>query len=286
MTSFIGKISDETVRLTETERRLADALIEERHETVFLSGPQLAERLNIHEAAATRLAQKLGYKGYPQLRTALQKEMMEGPTAAARMRRSVKVAGAKGYLADLVASDIAALEILAQTVPQKDIDRAADIIFAARRVFLFGQGHAESILSFLRRRLDRFGITTITLTGRSRDIAERVVSLGAEDAVIAMAFRKQPEAYAPLISLATETSTPTILISDLAGAGMTPRVDLTLAAPRGRSGSEFQTPTVPFAIVNSVLLTIAGRHEGRSIGALERLSELFNKFDENGGGGR
>ena len=34
-----------------------------------------------------------------------------------------------------------------------------------------------------------------------------------------------------------------------------------------------------FAIVNGIVLTIAGRHEREIIGRLEKLSELFNDFD-------
>lgn len=280
MPSFLERISDQAVKLTETERKLVDALVDQRHVTVFLSGPQLADRLGVHQAAATRLAQKLGYKGYPQLRSALQREMMESQDAAKRMRRSVEKAEGKGYLEDLVASEIAALEYLVQTLPQQTLDDAADAIFGARNVYLFGQGHALSVLSFLQRRLDRFGMTTLGLTGRGRDVAERVVALENNDIVIAMAFRKQPEGYAGLIAHAQKVGARTILISDLSGPEMTPRAEIILAAPRGRSGSEFQTPTVPFAIANSLLLTIAGRHERSSIGALEKLSKLFKHFDD------
>jgi len=280
MTSFIDRIAEDSVKLTETERKIVDALVERRHETVFLSGPQLAERLSVHEAAATRLAQKLGYKGYPQLRAALQKEMVEGQDAAHRMRRSIELAGEKGYLQDLIASEIAALENLARTISQEEIDKTVDMIFEAKRVFLFGQGHAQSVLSFLQRRLDRFGMTTIGLSGRGRDIAERIVSLGAGDVVLGMAFRKQPEGYGPLMTHARAAGARTILISDLSGLSMEPRADLILAAPRGRSGSEFQTPTVPFAVVNAVLITMAGRHDKQAIGALEKLSEVFRHFEE------
>lgn len=278
---FLDRIQEGSIKLTDTERRLVDALVEERHETVFLSGPQLAERLGVHQAAATRLAQKLGYKGYPELRSALQREMMESQNAAQRMRRSVKNAEGRGYLRDLVASEIAALEYLVQTMTQEELDKAADAVFEAKHIYLFGQGHALSVLSFLQRRLDRFGMTTLTLAGRGRDIAERIVGLNSNDVVIAMAFRKQPEGYGPLISHAHAVGARTILISDLSGAEMRPRPEIILAAPRGRSGSEFQTPTVPFAIANSMLLTIAGRHEKRSIGALEKLSKLFDHFGEN-----
>lgn len=73
--------------------------MDNRAEAAFLSGPQLAERAQVHEATATRLAQKLGYKGYPELRAQLQRELVEGQDAAARVRRSVSKVEHGGFLA-------------------------------------------------------------------------------------------------------------------------------------------------------------------------------------------
>lgn len=277
--TLLDRIKAQSPRLTEADQRLIGVLMENSAEAAFLSATQLAERVNVHEAAATRLAQKLGYKGYPEMRAELQRGLMESHDAANRIRRSLEKVEHGNYLADLIGSEISALESLKQCISQKDIDRAADMIVGASRVFLFGQGHAQSITSFLRRRLDRFGLTTIALEGRGRDIAERVVSLDKKDIVVALAFRKQPQSYAPLVDLCRSRKAPVILISDLAGSVMRPEADLMLAAPRGRSGSEFQTPTIPFAIVNAVLLTIAGRHRKRMMSALENLTELFKSFD-------
>lgn len=277
--TLLDRIKAQSPRLTEADHRLIGVLTENSAEAVFLSATQLAERVNVHEAAATRLAQKLGYKGYPEMRADLQRGMMESQDAANRIRRSLEKVAHGDYLADLIGSEISALENLRQCIAQKDIDRAADMIVAAERIYLFGQGHAQSVISFLQRRLDRFGLTTIALQGRGRDIAERVVSLDKKDIVVALAFRKQPHSYAPLVDLCRRRKTPVVLISDLAGPMMRPEADLMLAAPRGRSGSEFQTPTIPFAIVNAVLLTIAGRHKKRMMGALENLTELFKSFE-------
>lgn len=277
--TILERIKSNSSKLTDSDQRLLAALLENRAEAAFMSGPQIAERAQVHEASATRLAQKLGYKGYPELRTQLQREVLEGQDAANRMRRSVAKVEHGDFLADLIAAEMAALENLMRCVSQDEIDAAADLIFAARRVFIFGQGHAQSVAGFLQRRLDRFGMTTIALTGRGRDIAERVVGMERGDLVLALAFRKQPKNYAPLLRHAVRMGAGSVLISDLAGPTMEPRADLMLAAPRGRSGSEFQTPTIPFAIVNAILMTIAGRHEDPIIGRLEKLSELFTDFE-------
>lgn len=277
--TLIDRIKAQSKRLTEADQKLIATMLENRAEAAFLSGPQLSQRASVHEATVTRLAQKLGYRGFPDLRAQLQREVLDDQDAATRMRRSVAKVEHGDYLTDLIAAEISALETLARSVPQSDVDRAADMIFEGRRVFVFGQGHAQSVAGFLQRRLDRFGMTTIALTGRGRDIAERMVSMDKSDIIIALAFRKQPQSYAPLVQHARRVGARTILISDLAGPLMEPVADLMLAAPRGRSGSEFQTPTIPFAIVNGIVLTIAGRHEREVIGRLEKLSELFNDFD-------
>lgn len=277
--TILDRIKAKSKKLTGADQKLIAAMLENRAEAAFLSGSQLSQRADVHEATATRLAQKLGYKGFPDLRAELQREVLLDQDAANRMRRSVAKVEHGDYLTDLIAAEITALETLARSVPQADVDRAADMVFEAHRVFVFGQGHAQSVAGFLQRRLDRFGMTTIALTGRGRDIAERLAAMEAKDIVVALAFRKQPQSYAPLIRHAARVGARTILISDLAGPLMAPAADLMLAAPRGRSGSEFQTPTIPFAIVNGMVLTIAGRHEREVIGRLEKLSELFNDFD-------
>lgn len=277
--TLLARIQDHSGRLTEADRRIIEIMLGQQSEAAFLSAAQLADRAQVHETTATRLAQKLGFAGYPDLRAQLQKELLEGQDAAARMRRSVSQVPDGGYLADLVGAEIAALENLLRCVAQEDLDAAADRIAAARRVFIFAQGHATATANFLQRRLDRFGMTTVLLTGRGRDVAEKLVSLTAEDLVLVLAFRKPPASYPALISLAREKGAATLLISDLAGPTMAPAPDLLLAAPRGRSGSEFQTPTIPMVIVSAILLTIAGRHDRQVVPKLEELADLFSRFE-------
>jgi DNA-binding MurR/RpiR family transcriptional regulator len=270
---FLARLTQSADRMTSTDQKMVAALLDRREELVFLSGPQLAERIDVHGAAPTRLAQKLGYKGFPELRTVLQDEMLNAQDAARRMQRSVKSAEKGNYLSDLIVSEVTALQNLDSLISQ-----SADTIFAAKKVFVFAQGHALPLAQFLTRRLDRFGMTTVTLTGRGRDVAERLVGMSKDDVVVSMAFRKQPSTFAPTMQHVRNIGAASILVSDLAGLIMTPEPDKVLAAPRGRSGSEFQTPTVPFVIVSAILLTMAARHEEETIGALEKLSAMFERL--------
>ena len=276
--SLISRIKDQSERLTNSDKRLIEVLLGQQDEAVFLSAAQLASRAQVHETTATRLAQKLGFSGYPELRAQLRDEMKQGQEPATRIRRSVAHVADGDYLADLVKGEQDALDSLLRCVSQDDLDAAADMIVAARRVYVFAQGHAVAIARLLRRRMDRFGLSTAMLTGRGREIAERAVALTDKDLVIALAFRRQPDGYEAMMGLAAKRGARTILISDLAGPTMTPPAQHIVAAPRGRSGSEFQSLNVPMTIINAILLTIAGRHEQQVVGKLEELADLFDTF--------
>ncbi len=276
--SLVSRIKSQSERLTSSDKRLIEVLLGQQDEAVFLSAAQLASRAKVHETTATRLAQKLGFSGYPELRAKLREEMMEGQAPALRIRRSVAQASDGDYLASLVKDEQEALDSLLRSISQPDLDAAADMIVAARRVYVFAQGHATAIAGLLLRRMDRFGLNTAMLTGRGREIAERAVALTGQDLVVALAFRRQPDGYDALMALAGARGARTLLISDLAGPTMTPSAEHVLAASRGRSGSEFQSLNIPMTIINAILLTIAGRHEQQVVGKLEELADLFDKF--------
>lgn len=133
-----------------------------------------------------------------------------------------------------------ALENLDRCISQDEIDRVADAIVAARKVFVFALGARPVGCLLLPAQVGSLRDDNRLAGGRGRDIAERVVSMGPQDIVVALAFRQQPGGYAPLVERAAQVGARTVLVSDLIGPTMEPVADVTLAAPRGRSGSEFQ----------------------------------------------
>jgi DNA-binding MurR/RpiR family transcriptional regulator len=277
--SFPDRLRDASDRLTDADSRAVRAILDDPRNAALLTVSELAARAGVHEATATRLAQKLGYKGYPALREALRQEYISGVDGGARVARSVGRVQAGGYLADLVASEMEALSSLPAAVGQGALDEAADRIMAARRVFLFAQGHALALAELAERRLRRFGRDVVALSGEPRTVAERLGLMRGDDLLLAFAFRAPPRGLEVVRGHAERVGAATLLVADLTAQAGVGRFDLALAAPRGRSGDEFQTLTVPMALVNALILTIAGRHKTEAIGALDHVADLIRAFD-------
>jgi DNA-binding MurR/RpiR family transcriptional regulator len=277
-TSFQDRLRDAAERLTEADTRAVRAILDDPRQAALLTVSELASRAGVHEATATRLAQKLGYKGYPAMREALQAAYISGADGGRRLARSVERIGENDILDDLVATEVEALLGLARHVEAGRLNGAADLIAGARRVFVFATGNASALADLAERRLRRFGFDVVLLAGDPRTLAEKLALVKHDDCVLAFAFRAKPRFLDGVFAAAGTADARVILVADLAAAAVCPTPFIGLAAPRGRSGEEFQTLTVPMAIVNALILTIARRHGEKTIGALDAVSELTQRL--------
>jgi DNA-binding MurR/RpiR family transcriptional regulator len=280
MTNFMEAVTLSQEQLTEADERLIRALLTNPTESAFLSAADIASRAGVHQASAVRLAKKLGFKGYPQLRASLQQELMQASEPALRLERRLSSMAGDDLLGALIGSEIQALLKITQHVTQVQLERAAQMLLAGRRVLLFARGHATSLVEFMQRRLRRMGLMPTAITAEGRDLAEQVLTLRQDDVVLAFAFHRTPPGLIPLLEHAQQVGAATLLISDTTGPLIRPQPDVLLAAPRGDE-QEFQTLTVPMTLCNALILTLARSDTPRSIEALEQLTKLLEHFDGN-----
>jgi DNA-binding MurR/RpiR family transcriptional regulator len=265
--SFDGK-------LTDSDRRLIGVLLADPVECSYLAAQEVAQRAGVHESTAGRLALKLGFKNYRSLRGGLRKtRLAEGETSAGRIRQRLDKVAERSILEVLVESEIRALtEMPAQIDPQQ-MTKAALALRDAGHVYLFGQGHAASLMDLFDRRLTRSGYRVTTVNHIDWEAADRLAALTAGDVLVTCAFRRPVDRLDRLFKHARSRRAVTILIGDMSGLMMRPRPDISLCASRGTEG-ESQSLTVPMAICNALVLELSRLDEGRSLAALDDLAAL------------
>ena len=263
--------------LTATDRKLVAVLQANPAEAAFWFANDLTEPLGLHQSAATRLAQRLGFPGYPQLRDALRQDYLAGSGPSQRLKGRLDQHPLDEVLRSFVDDEVAALSSLPDQVRQSELDALAAQVVSARTVYLYGQGNATILVDQLSRRLQRFGIRPVALTGSRRDIGEAVTPLASGDLLIAFAFRRVPSTLSPLLDLAAAESVPSVLITDTLLA-LSPSPTTIIAAPRGGTDA-FLSLTVPMAISNALVLTIARDAPETAVRTLDRLGVILDTFD-------
>ena len=279
--SFRQHVETHRDRLTRTDRVLVDEILAHPLDAPQWSGEEVASRVGAHAASATRMAQRLGYSGYLELRDDLRVDQgVHFRGAGDRFRSELSTLSGQGdpdaILDRLVADEIDALSDIARHVGQHHLDQLADRIVAARRVHLFARGNSSILVELLERRLRRFGIATVDLRGSGRELAEKVLTLSDQDVLIAFAFRRPPPNLPELLRHCADAGAYTALITDTLHT-LSPTLDAVISAPRGHQEG-FATLTVPMVIANALILTIAHRHPDAVLPSLDRLDGLLDSF--------
>lgn len=246
--SFRAVATRNTAALSTAEQKVMTVLLSAA--TSDTTAADVATQAGTHESTVVRLAKKLGYRGYPDLRRDLRADEANPLHAGAPMR-----AESGADLASFVADERAGLERLLEFVPQSEIDAAARSAAQARVIYIFANGDAGSLQELLARRFRRLGIVVVTLTPQAKDLAERFVPFDSSSMLIGFALRETPRMLPALIAEAQRRRGRSLLITDVPGAQFRPAPDHLIAALRS-ADSEYRTLIVPMAICYALQLAV------------------------------
>lgn len=277
--SITSIITQNQENLTPNERRLVKSVMDHPADAALGTASELAKATGVHEATASRLARKLGYASYSAFRDALRDEFIATRETATRFEKTIAETSSDTILGSLVQEEMQALGRMETYVSADQINAVAASLMAARRIFVYGTGNAEILSLLMLKRFRRFGKDVHKLNPDSRSLAEQAVGMGDGDVVLTFAFRRAPKGYAPLIETAREAGASTIVISGTTGTTLSPRPDLSLAAPRSGHPDAFQTLTVPMAVCNAVVIAAGLTAKEESLQKLEKLGQLIERFE-------
>ena len=235
--SVLERVKDVADSLTPAEQLLIKQVIASPRDIALGTASDLAHRIGVHEATASRLAKKLGYPNYAGFRAAIQEEFIVRTDPATRVRNTLQQTSTAGLLTDLVGREMEALAGLENYVDDGKIIAAARVLLKARRIYIFARGNAEALAVLIDRRLRRMGRDTVVLEGEGRDLADQVLGMNASDSIVGFAFRRQPTHYGPLMNHARSVGAASVVISGSVGPSLVPAADHLLFAPRAGSQS-------------------------------------------------
>tara|TARA_B100000780_G_scaffold122999_1_gene86202 strand:- start:4535 stop:5389 length:855 start_codon:yes stop_codon:yes gene_type:complete len=264
-------------KLTTADRDLISIILSEPSEVVYLSSSELAAKANVHASTVVRMARKLGFEGYPDMRKSVRYDVDQNSGFAniSQQRRTSIAHGSN--LASLVEGEMAALAAVLNSVSQGQIDEGAQLLANADVIYLVGRSSAEPLMVHLNRRLRRAGLRVETLLNlQRRDMAERLISLQENDVVIAFGFQAPislPASFEALIKHAQLIGAKTINIGDTSILTVRPRANLTLSVSRPDEGA-MQLRSGVMIVCEALAMTLANKNPERALLGLESLERL------------
>ncbi len=174
MTALV-KIRSERDRMSAIERRIADFMLENAQLLRDYSSQQLANALGISQSSVVKFCQKLGFKGYPDLKLSINEAVVRADNGNGN--------GVATHAEDTAASQDQSLwqrkseaeETTRLINPPQALVAAAAAIGRARTVFIIGLGEDDIHARAFALRLSLLGILTV----HNFDPAHMTASLSA-----------------------------------------------------------------------------------------------------------
>jgi DNA-binding MurR/RpiR family transcriptional regulator len=261
--------------LSPKERAVADFVLEHREEAAFLSAAEIAGRLGTSDATVVRAATALGYSGLPELKRELIDALRARATPAVRLGRSLEELGEDplGHVLDL---EIELLES-ARSIDRADFARAVELLAGARRVLAYGLGPNGFLAGYFALRLGRFGRPARAISASGLRLADDLLAASRGDALLLLAYERLDADSEAVLARANDLELPVVLVTDGLGARLAGRIDVALPSPRARAGATSGAASTT-AILDALLLALAGHDRARSLAALAELNELRKRL--------
>ncbi|MFC3084424.1 MurR/RpiR family transcriptional regulator [Tabrizicola soli] len=229
---LITLIHDRYDDMSKSYQKIALYLTQNPNDVAVLSVNAIGAKCGIHASSFVRYAQSLGYKGFKELQAVFQRRLTTAaPGFDARVKAlEVELGGARegeiGFLAELVARDVASLQELLASIDPGHLARAAELLETADTVYLIGQLRSAPVVELLRYVLTMLGKRTVLLDA-SGGLATHMAKVARPtDVLFVVSFRF----YATeVVNVAEETAKRGVPILAITDSTLSPYAKLTQA---------------------------------------------------------
>jgi DNA-binding MurR/RpiR family transcriptional regulator len=267
-------------RLTTSQKRIAEYIIEHSQEVAFSTVDQMAERLDVNPSTIVRFTYRLGLNGFPDLQERMQ-ELVRGQLS--RTGESISEGEAVGHLegTSFGASLSHDWQNLRHTIASLDaaaLDRAVDILARARCIYVVGGSSTFSVAHYFALVLDRLRSNISLLGSNDSFTPARLVDIKREDCLLAFTFRPYAKATYRIAMWAKENNAKVIAVTDSPISALGQIGDIVLLADCTGIGTQ-NSMVAPMALANALLNGVAMAKGANALKRYARYERLMQRSD-------
>jgi DNA-binding MurR/RpiR family transcriptional regulator len=286
MKSVDGRPPDviETVRreyngLTQSQKRIAESIVDDPEFVAFATVDKLASRLDVSPSTIVRFAYKIGLEGYQDLQARVRilvRQQMRSSNDGTDSDRVTRHLGETSFAASFE-NDIDHLRRTVAGLDSESLSRSVHALTEARRIFVTGDVTSYSLAYYFALAANR-ALGNVHLVKADGEGAARLVEMNEEDVLVAITFPPYSRSVVKVVEWATETKVTTIGITDHAVSPVGRSVSIVL--PAVASGIGPQNTLVPgMSIANALISSLILETDDRSLKRYKAVNQLLGKWD-------
>ena len=206
-------------RLPESERRIADVILDFPGQLAAYSATELASLAGVSKAAATRLFKRLGFESFTEARRMVRDAQNWGSPLYLN-RRAPAAPDPKRELADAISAHTSALKLSMERVDHGQLEAAVRGLLDAPRVWTLGFRNSHFIAAYARSQLLQLRSGVTLLPGPGETIGEYTADFSPRDVLLAVGLRRRVVQFRRTVEAAREAGCRVLVITDPTGSDL------------------------------------------------------------------
>jgi DNA-binding MurR/RpiR family transcriptional regulator len=257
------------------KRKLALFLLENAHEAAFMNVGEVAARVGVSPGTVSRVAQAMGFSGFPDVQERI-REVIRGNIAPAARMEKANVTEFDWNRS--IALDQENLQNLMQRNSLENLRKAALSIIKADAVHVMGTRSSYALAYFLAFNLGQIRDDTHLVVVLPGQFVDAIRALKPRTLFIAIGLPRYQRETVLLAQKAREMGCKVLVITDSFFSPLATVSDICLLAPC-ESLSFFNSYVAAFGLVNGLITQAALYRKGKSAKLLEESNALHERYE-------
>jgi DNA-binding MurR/RpiR family transcriptional regulator len=270
-------ISEKQIQLTSSQSSAAQYIMDHYDEAIFMTASKLARQVGVSEATIVRLAQVLGFDGYPAMQRMLREKLQERLTTVTRLEKSIRNVRSDGdVLTKVMQEDIRNLSQTLQEISLDTFHQAVADMKIAKRIYVVGMrgAHAPALVLALYLRFLKKQATAV-IPGYG-DVWNTLHGMGSEDLIIGISFPRYTKLTIDVLEYAQEQGARVGAITDSLFSPLARNADWVLPV-HSRLDSFIESFTAAMSLVNALLTALSVQDSEETMKALKEREALWQQ---------
>ena len=265
--------------LSKGQKKIMKYILENYDKAAFMTAAKLGETVNVSESTVVRFAAQLGYKGYPEMRAALQNMIRGNLTSVQRIAVARNLMEQNDIISAVLSSDIEQIRRTMDETNRDDFEKAVDAIINAKNIYVIGMRSASPLANFIGFYFHMiFDNVRVINDHLANDIFEQVLRISEGDVLIALSFPRYSQRTMKTASYARDMGAAVIGITDAKVSPLAQIADIPLYA-RSDMVSFIDSLVAPLSLINALIVAASTKVKADLSANFERLERIWAEYE-------
>lgn len=265
--------------LQPASKKIADYIMQNNREAKFLTISLLAERIGVSESMITKFVRTLGFEGFKEFKIYLAtdsrgegKELIYGEIS---LKDDVKSICTKIYN-----NNMRALKDSLRVLDFGNVDKAAELIVKAEKIFFYGSGSAAVAITNAQMRLYRLGLSCFSYSDSHAQIVSASL-LRKNDVAIGISNSGRSVDIVKALEIARKGGAQTICITNNLETPITKHSSVTLFTSTYDSeelSESLHSRIAELSLIDSLYVVVASKMGKRAVTNLTVTGEAIKSY--------